>query len=201
MTGEVLVGVIEALQGLQGDLPGTQQREFARISKRGEIDIVISTVPGDDLKSLPGVDVREYVDAAGYTDPTKKGVRFSWEKLVEVIALMQTQARRLGTNASEEKTLFPLARPKWVEKAQEPNKSSSRDAVVAELLPNGPKEFPRDLFRRRKRLNAYRACERAHRGGSVLRWKAHYPLQFWILPACQERDRRQLYFLCPSPRA
>jgi hypothetical protein len=147
----VLVGVKEALQGLEHEVPAKEQTEFARVSKRGEVDIVVSTVPADDVKSLPSVDVREYVDTERYTGPTKKGVRFPWERLPEVIALLQIQAERLGADETNERTLFPLARPKWVEKAQEPKRTSTGDGVVAELLPNGPRSFPKEFVEGQER--------------------------------------------------
>src|SRR5947209_8749431 len=55
MLGDVAVSVIEALGRLNGEVPGPTQREFARIAKRGDAQIVISVIPPDDLKSLPSV--------------------------------------------------------------------------------------------------------------------------------------------------
>jgi hypothetical protein len=146
--GEVLVQVIDALSQLQLAVPGAHGQEFARISKRGEVDIVISTIAPDDLQSLPAVDIREHVDLPGYTGPTKKGIRFNWEKLSEVIALMRTQAGRLGAGQDEQPMLFPDAKPKWVEQATVAAAAapSNRDAILAEALPDGPKRFPLDFL-------------------------------------------------------
>jgi hypothetical protein len=80
------------------------------------------------------------------TGPTKKGIRFNWEKLPEVIALMQIQAGRLGAGQDEQRTLFPGARHKWVEQATAVADAAAapanRDAILADVLPDGPKRFP-----------------------------------------------------------
>ena len=146
--GQVLVEVIDALCQLQSAVTGVHGREFARISKRGEVDIVVSTVDPDDLQALPAVDVREHYDTPEYAGPTKKGIRFNWENLPEVIALMRIQAGRLGAEHNEQPRLFPDAKPKWVEQtaadvaAAPPN----RDAILADALPDGPKRFPADFL-------------------------------------------------------
>jgi hypothetical protein len=147
MSGDILVGVTEALRNLLTEVPGTQEQEFARVSKRGEVDIIIKTIPPDDLKSLPSVDVREYLDTPEYAGPTKKGIRFPWGKLSEVIALLEIQAQHLATQEGVEPTLFPR-KPVWVEKAENPDqtKVKGRDAIFAEILPEGPKDFPRDFL-------------------------------------------------------
>jgi len=152
MPGEVLVGVFEALVRLQAEVPGIQGQQYARVTKRGEVDIVISTVPPDDVKALPSVDVREFLDTPAYSGPTKKGIRFGWDKLPEVITLLQTLASRMGKEAKSEPVLFPEARPKWVKDAEEASqtKPSSRDAVLTALLPGGPKAFPADFLDDRK---------------------------------------------------
>lgn len=151
MSGEVLVGVLEALDRLQAHIPGNREEQFARVPKSGEVDVVITLIPPDALNTLPAVDIREYIQRPGYTGPTKKGVRFGWAKLPEVIALMQTQAQRLGAHAKKEPTLFPN-QPQWVEAAQcggllgAPAKPGARDAILAELAPGGPKPFPQAFF-------------------------------------------------------
>ena len=83
-------------QRLQGEVTRVTDQEFARISKRSEVDIVVSTVAPDDVQSLPNVDIREFLNSADYTGPTKKGIRFPWQKLPEVIAVMQTQDDSFG---------------------------------------------------------------------------------------------------------
>jgi hypothetical protein len=147
MRGDVLVGVIDALQRLQAEVSAVQGKEFARISKRGEVDIVIATVAPDDLHSLPSVDVREYVDTPEYSGPTKKGIRFPWQKLPEVIVVMQTFAQELGAEHGQAPKLFP-DKPQWVEQTEEVQESKSiqGDPVLNEVLPAGPKEFPRDFL-------------------------------------------------------
>jgi hypothetical protein len=144
MTGNIVVALAEALTRLRAEIPGTQQITFARIPKGGGSDIVVTVIPPDDLQGLPKIDVREYVDAPSYQGPTQKGVRFPWDKLAEVTTLLQSQARQLGQSEAAEPTLFPDAKPSWVEQANSdaPSKAPPRDAILAEILPDGPKDFP-----------------------------------------------------------
>jgi hypothetical protein len=155
MPGEVLVEVIEALRRLQAEVPGKEERKFARVPKSEGKEIFISIVPPDDLHSLPYVDVREYFDTPEYKGPTKKGFRFSWDKLSEIISLLLTQAQRLGAYEKGEDLpfpkqlpIFPERKPQWVEDleaGQKPNPAFT-DMILAELLPDGPKDFPGDFL-------------------------------------------------------
>jgi len=147
MSGDLLMEVIKVLRQLQSHLPGVQEQEFARLSKRGEVDIVIKTLPSDDLTSLPAVDIREFLDTPEYSGPTKKGIRFSWDKLAEVIALLETQAQRLATQIEAEPRLFAGTEPTWMEKldATDASNAGGGDPILADLLPNGVKSFPSDF--------------------------------------------------------
>jgi hypothetical protein len=91
------------------------------------------------------VDIREYLDTPNYSGPTKKGVRFGWEKLPEVVTLIETQAKRLGAHSKSQPALLPDATPEWVNKTEQTpqRRPGARDAILTELLPDGPK--PRGL--------------------------------------------------------
>src|ERR1035438_10254514 len=91
MGGDVLVAVIDALTRLKAEPPGAKEKQFAKVHKAGDTDIIVTVIPPDDLKALPSVDVREYVDSETYTGPTKKGVRFAWDKLTECIDRKSTR--------------------------------------------------------------------------------------------------------------
>lgn len=153
MGGDVLVSVIEALTGLQAEVPGAQEKQFAKIHKGGDTDIVVTIIPPDDLKALPSVDVREYVDSESYTGPTKKGVRFAWDKLTEFIGILQIQARQLGATEKAQPILFPEARPAWVQEAEKSgrDKRPTRDLVLHEVMPEGPKDFPSEFVGSKKK--------------------------------------------------
>jgi hypothetical protein len=144
MNGDVMVSLIEALTKLRAEPPGAEEKQFARIHKGGDTDIAVTVIPPDDLKSLPSVDIREYVESAGYTGPTKKGVRFAWDKLTDFIGLLKVQAQELGAGELAQPILFPDARPSWVERSEEVGKPKPHggDSVIQLLLPEGPKEFP-----------------------------------------------------------
>jgi hypothetical protein len=148
MGGDVLGSVIDALIRLQMEVPSAEERQFAKVHKGGDTDIVIGVISPDDQTSLPSVDVREYVDAESYTGPTKKGVRIAWAKLPEFIGILQTQARQLGGSEMAQPILFPGARPSWVQDAEDAStdKRRSGDPVLHELLPDGPKDFPLEFL-------------------------------------------------------
>lgn len=144
LAGDLLVPVIEALHRLKVEAPGPTETEYARIDKSRTTRIVIKTVPPDDLKSLPSVDIREFVESPEYTGWTKKGVRFPWGRLPEFIALLESQAKRLGTQEEAKSMLFPEARPTWVKDAEAAGEGrlASRDAILAKVMPDGAKDFP-----------------------------------------------------------
>ncbi len=148
MGGELLMGVIEALTRLKAEPPGVKEMQFAKIHKAGDTDIIVTVIPPDDRKALPSVDVREYVDSATYAGPTKKGVRFAWDKLTECIGLLETQARRLGSGEKAQAVLFADAHPGWVKDAEKAGatKGHAGDSVLGELLPHGPKVFPGEFL-------------------------------------------------------
>ena len=148
MGGDVLVSVIDALTRLKADAPGAKEKQFAKVHKAGDTDIIVTVIPPDDLKALPSVDVREYVDSETYTGPTKKGVRFAWDKLTEFIGLLETQARQLGSDEKAQPVLFTDAHPDWVKDAEKAgaDKGQGSDSVLRELLPQGPKAFPGEFL-------------------------------------------------------
>ena len=80
--------------------------------------------------------------------PTKKGVRFAWDKLTEFIGLLETQARQLGSDEKAQPGLFTDAHPGWVKETEKTgaDKRHGRDLVLQELLPHGPKSFPGDFL-------------------------------------------------------
>lgn len=148
MSKDILLQVIEKLKRLQAEVPVIGDREFARIAKTGAKEISIRIVPPEDLSALPGVDVREFWDTSSYTGPTKKGVRFSWDKLPEVIGLMQIQARRLGEKDKKQPTLFTATKPRRILRGEESNLTDDAppDSVIAKVFPGGPKKFPHDFL-------------------------------------------------------
>jgi hypothetical protein len=148
MVGEVLLGLTDCLHLLKAAVPGAEQMTFARLPKGGDSEIVITVIPPDDLRGLPSVDIREYVNTVGYQGPTKKGVRFAWDKLPEFITILESLARQMGAKEKAQPILFPEARAPWVKEAEElgQRKTPTRDTILAELLPQGPKEFPTEFM-------------------------------------------------------
>jgi hypothetical protein len=142
------MSVIDALTRLKAEAPGAKEKQFAQVHKAGNTDIIVTVIPPDDLKALPSVDVREYVDGETYTGPTKKGVRFAWGKLTEFSGLLETQARHSGSCEKSQPVLFADAHPSWVKDAERAGSDTGQgsDSVLQELLPEGPRAFPREFL-------------------------------------------------------
>ncbi len=50
-----------------------KEKQFAKVHKAGDTDIIVTVIPPDDLKALPSVDVREYVDSEILYRPDEEG--------------------------------------------------------------------------------------------------------------------------------
>ena len=111
MGGDVLVSVIEALTRLKEEVPGPEERRFAQLPKRGDTDIVVTVIPPDNRKALPSVDVREYVNKASYTGPTKKGVRFSWRSCRSSSGFWKSKLGSWAKRPSHSRSSFRRATP------------------------------------------------------------------------------------------
>ncbi len=148
MGGDLLISVIDALTRLRAEAPGAKEKQFAKLRKAQSTYIAVTVIPPDDLKALPSVDVREYVNGETYSGPTKKGVRFPWDKLTEFIGLLEMQARQLGSEEKAQAVLFADAHPSWVKDAEKAGteKGHDGDSVLRELLPQGPKAFPSEFL-------------------------------------------------------
>jgi len=144
LTGQVMSGILDALLRLQGEIAGAAPGTFAKIAKSGRAEMVISTVAADDGHALPSIDIREFVQSPGFSGPTKKGIRFSLHDLAEVVTLVRLQVQRLGAHETLQPTLFPDARPLWVQDAATAAQPSLQrhDSILVELLPVGPRCFP-----------------------------------------------------------
>src|ERR1017187_4723629 len=51
MGGDVLVSVIDALTRLKAEAPGVKEKQFAKVHKARDTDIIVTVIPPDDLKS------------------------------------------------------------------------------------------------------------------------------------------------------
>lgn len=145
---EELADLLEALDRLRKEPPRADDYEFAKIQKYKDKDIVIRIIKPDDPMSLPRVDIREFVSSPRYTGPTKKGIRFLWDKLSEVIGLLQVQSQLIAQADEKQPQLFPKHEKKSDHQTEKIGESSSRhsDEILANIFPNGPRPFPEDFF-------------------------------------------------------
>jgi len=139
MNRSLLRAVIDTLVSLEQSLPPKDENEFKRIPK-GETEYVkFATIPPDG-DGLPFVDVREFVDKPTYQGPTKRGIRFRWNLLPEVVACLREQAKVIGENERNEPTLFgpgAFAEPEEKETAPVPTANGLADLVGEDI-----KSFP-----------------------------------------------------------
>ena len=143
LAGEIAVELTEVLETIRKQAPGIEDRAIARIGKTHASEVVIQIVPPDDPNSLPAIDIREHLTTPRYTGPTKKGFRFPYDKLSEVIGFLEAQLKHLAQGEEPQQTLFPMGQPEWVKKAEAcPGDAVSDGDVVSAVMPEGPREFP-----------------------------------------------------------
>src|SRR5262249_11997659 len=108
--GKILLReLIAALTRLEKTIPTQEQNEVKRIPKSDSEYIKITTLPAEDEEGLPAVDIREFVDRPTYQGPTKRGIRFRWNLLPEVIACLREQARVIGESEKNDSSLFDVS--------------------------------------------------------------------------------------------
>jgi len=144
MNRTLLREVTDALASLERSLPPKEEHEFKRVSKGDTEYIKVTTLPPDD-EGLPLVDVREFVDTPGYQGPTKRGIRFRWNLLPEVLACLRQQSKVMGENERKEPTLFDpgaFAEPEEKKPAKTPAPyENGFAALVAEDIKLFPSDF------------------------------------------------------------
>ena len=146
LDGSTLVQLLRPLQTLQSTTPAHGETVFASIGKTSDWQIRVTIIPPDGDTTLPNVDIREFIETARYTGPTKAGVRFAWDKLRQFVQLLETVIHQLGAAVKEETTLFPEVQPAWVAEAAKPKPAPAPGPHGAPGLdPAKLKSFP-DAF-------------------------------------------------------
>lgn len=138
-----LIGI---LTQLENTLPHKDGQQFKRITKSDTEYIKIEILPTEDEGEFPAVDIREFVDSPNYQGPTKRGVRFRWNLLPEVLACMREQAKIIHETEKKEPSLFgtgAFASP--TDKTTSATEVSQADRLT-ELLGEGLKQFPDDFL-------------------------------------------------------
>ncbi|MGD1084460.1 MAG: hypothetical protein ABSA47_06870 [Verrucomicrobiota bacterium] len=123
-----------ALRKLAGSVPPSGETCVAAFQKNKGTEIRIGLVPPDAETSLPSIDIREHVTSESYTGFTKKGIRFCWDKLPEVLRLFEVQLAALRVAATEDPTLFPQVQPKSVETAKTADGPTQAASPLDEML-------------------------------------------------------------------
>jgi len=142
LDGVSLVQLLPAVRKLQSSVPADGETVFASVGKTADWEIRITLIPPDADKRLPNVDIREYVDTAGYTGPTPKGVRFAWDKLKQFAQLLEVLVHELGAAAQSDPGLFPEVQPAWVSEAKKDAATSTPKPAPNGFDPTSIKSFP-----------------------------------------------------------
>jgi len=96
LDGNVLSQLLVAIKKLSATVPAGAEEIFAKVGKTSGSEIRVTILPSDEGSHFPNVDIREYVDTSTYAGPTKKGVRFPWDKLRQFMQLLEVLVHELG---------------------------------------------------------------------------------------------------------
>jgi hypothetical protein len=142
LAGNQLNEVVGLLRGLAGSVPTAGQTQVGVVTRSGGSEFHVQVVLADDGAPLPSVDIREHVNTAGYVGFTKKGVRFPWDKLPEVLRHFEAQLGALGAAIKNDATLFPEIQPEWVQGSTDRHRQTATELdELLGKLPDFPKEF------------------------------------------------------------
>jgi hypothetical protein len=119
LDGTVLSHLLAVLKRLACTVPTGSETVFDNVGKTRGSDIRITILTPDEKSTLPRLDIREFVETATYIGPTKKGVRFAWDKLHRFIELLEVLVHELGAVVEADPTLFPDNKPTWIKKASD----------------------------------------------------------------------------------
>ena len=145
LSNKMLLELVAALVELEKTIPPRGEREFARLPKSQTEYIKIGILPSEHDDGLPAVDVREFVDSPAYQGPTKRGIRFRWNLLPDVIACLRGQKKVMSEVEKNEAILGKggSANPDPQSPANEDRPSAD---ALEELLGEALKVFPEDFL-------------------------------------------------------
>jgi hypothetical protein len=137
--------IIPALASLEKTIPRREENQFEAIGKSDTEYIRIAIVPDKELDSLPFVDIREYIDTPKYQGPTKRGVRFRWNLLPDVIACLRQQAKVITENEKKQPSLFG---DQAFESDKEAQTGENKSVGIRsfDIMSEDPKRFPEDFL-------------------------------------------------------
>jgi hypothetical protein len=141
----LLCELVTTLARLEKTFPTQEESEFKTIPKNETEYIHTRIVPDEDSGGLPWVDIREFIDTPRYQGPTKRGIRFRWNLLPEVLACLRQQAKVIDENEKNEPSLFDPG--SFVPKEKPEERSESNDTLsLSGLLGEDLKQFPEDFL-------------------------------------------------------
>ncbi|MFH1932585.1 MAG: hypothetical protein ABIN18_13485 [Pseudomonadota bacterium] len=141
----MLKKIISTLVPLEKTIPPQEENQFKTISKSDTEYIRIATLPDEESDNLPFVDIREYIDTPKYQGPTKRGMRFRWNLLPDVIICLREQDKVIIENEDKQPSLFGAGAFECEEELQK-EEDKSAEALSFELLGEDLKKFPEDFL-------------------------------------------------------
>jgi len=143
---QLLREIIIALSSLERSLPSKIEQEIKCIPKNSTECIRIATLPSEDGETLPAVDVREYVDSPRYQGPTKRGFRFRWNLLPDVLACLREQMKVISEGERNEPSLFGTGYFAEPENNLQTTSQEDKIDTIVELLGSPLKTFPDEFL-------------------------------------------------------
>lgn len=145
----VLASILKILNKIKEDIPNKNSDQIDKINKSKESDIIISIIPPDNSKSLPSIDIREFIESEKYTGFTKKGIRFPWDKLNDVVLLFESIIKTFKETDNHKPSLFPNNQHEELISEFEAFKIENPeiDSLIKQIIPDGLKQFPKDFLK------------------------------------------------------
>ena len=141
----LLQELVTTLARLEKTIPPQGESEFKTIAKSDAEHIRIGTLPDEQSGDLPWVDIREFIDTPRYQGPTKRGIRFRWNLLPDVLACFREQAEVIQDNEKSQPTLFGISSLESIGDLNEESQPTGATCIPA-FLGEDLKEFPDDFL-------------------------------------------------------
>jgi hypothetical protein len=134
MPADQLTQLITLLRGSVGSVPTAGQTQVGVVARSSTSEFHVGLV----LDEGAALDIREHINTAKYVGYTKRGIRFPWNKLPEVLRQFEVLLTAVAVATRKEPTLFPQLQPSWSAGSQTESSPTSYLDELLGKLPNFP---------------------------------------------------------------